>query len=245
MDGSATQMSDKNEEQKEYIDVTLKDGSTRKIRIELLKDHNLDEAIEILADGAVGHPLEKHFKLTKDDWREFARLACEKAVPAGLSYVAVDESMGEHCAITIHEDVTEGPLDISRLSNPNWETFTEFIEQVKQRAWSPKDCKKGKILHNVVSAVHPAYRRTGIMRTMKKLSYLHARRLGYERITLEATGTHIQKANEKAGFNLDLEMPYRPFQDKHGDYPFKDYDDSEHPSCHALSLDFNTMEESC
>lgn len=91
--------------------------------------------------------------------------------------------------------------------------------------------------HHFLSGTHPDYRGAGIIRQVNHENIAHAQNLGYETAIVEATSAQNQKANKVLGFKVDLDVPYRGYQNSAGVYVFKDYDDIVHPSCQACSLD--------
>eukprot|EP01138_Halocafeteria_seosinensis_P002296 gb/GECG01002352.1/.p1 GENE.gb/GECG01002352.1/~~gb/GECG01002352.1/.p1 ORF type:complete len:142 (+),score=19.86 gb/GECG01002352.1/:1-426(+) len=63
----------------EYADVVL-GGSPRRIRMEVLKPNQVDQATEVLATAMAGNePLTAHLGITNEDWMEFAGVYCKKA----------------------------------------------------------------------------------------------------------------------------------------------------------------------
>ena len=220
-----------------HVTATFKNGKQVPIRLELLQEHHLDQAIEVLAHSMTGYePVSTYFGLSKDDWREFAKLFCEKAVKEKAGHVAVEEATGKVCSLTVAEDVKSEQPDTSQLSNPMWASVFEFIDKVEEDAWASEHWEKGQVWHHFLSGTHPDYRGASINPEVKRANIAYAQKLGYEKVILEATSVQNHNAIKKLGFKVDHEVPYRSFQTKDGEYMFKNFDDSVHPSCHASSL---------
>lgn len=219
------------------VTVAFKNGKQLKLRIELLQEHHLDQAIEVLADLMAGYePVSTNLGLGKDDWKEFARLYCEKAAKERSSHVAIRETTGKVCSLTIAEDIKSNQPGMSQLSNPNWGRVLEFVDKVEEDAWPSEHWRKGKVWHHFLSGTHPDYRGAGINPRVNRENIAYAQKLGYEKVIVEATSVQNQTATKKLGFKVDHEAPYRHSQNNEGKYVFKEFDDSVHFSCQACSL---------